>query len=129
MRNFSTCVRVAYINVFIGTHSMICKLCTAVHCNDTVFHCNERQTERKCLFPLTLNHTQTQGRLPAAFCQSTSSPARLSLGRRRLHSYPSESLICLLSPQTLSLGPAVGTTGQTLVQETDFPKIALRGSF
>lgn len=84
------CVHVAYTDVCICTHHMICKMCTAVHCNDTVSTVM-KDRKKTSMFPLTLNHTQTQGRLPTAFCQSTGSPARLSLGHGRLHFYPSES--------------------------------------
>lgn len=114
------CVHVAYTDVCICTHHMICKMCTAVHCNDTVSTVM-KDRKKTSMFPLTLNHTQTQGRLPTAFCQSTGSPARLSLGHGRLHFYPSESpSACFsstnvtFSPQAMSLGPAVGTTGQSM---------------
>lgn len=65
--------------------------CTQLSTVMTQFSTVMKDRKKTSMFPLTLNHTQTQGRLPTAFCQSPGPPARLSLGHGRLHFYPSES--------------------------------------
>lgn len=71
----SVCVHVSrmWMCVSTCTHHIICNVYAAVHCNDTVFHCNKRQRENVSV-SINSNITHTQGCLPTAFCQSTGSP-------------------------------------------------------
>ena len=96
LRGLFTCVRAACMDVYICTHHVVCKVRTAVHCNDAVFHCNERQKENVCVSIHSKSHTDS-GTPSHCVLPVHRLPCKAFPGSRRLHLHPAQSPICLLS--------------------------------
>lgn len=128
---------IAYTDVYICTHHVICKVCTAVHCNDAVFHGNERQKEKVCVPIRSKSHTDSGTpsrcllpvhRLPCKAFPRSRATSFPPLPEPHLLAFSGTKLTFPL--QVPPLAPDVGMTGQSKAASRNrFPPNSSQGFF